>query len=109
MTTQNRCLFSLTLDHPWLTCRPSMKATLTAIVRPCEEGFVAICAEVPGAEVVSATEEDALESLIEAIGIVFEVNRNDALKGVGRTAKQYRIVVESDSLLEPGISGESNR
>lgn len=48
-----------------------MKATLTAIVRPCDEGFVASCAEVPGAEVVGATEEDALASLVEAIGIVF--------------------------------------
>lgn len=71
-----------------------MKATLTAIVRRSEEGFVASCAEVPGTEVVSSTKRGALETLIEAVSIVLEENRNDALKEVGRRAEQYRIEVD---------------
>lgn len=69
---------------------------------------MASCAEVPGAEVVSATEEDALASLIEAIGIVFEVNRNDALKEAGRSAKQHRIVVELDDSVHQEVGGKGH-
>ena len=84
-----------------------MKATLTAIVRRSIEGYVASCAEIPGAEVVSATRSGALETLIEAVSIVLEVNRDAALKEAGRRAEHYRIEVnldaaESDRLLELG-------
>lgn len=71
-----------------------MRAQLTAIVRRSPEGFVASCAEVPGTEVVSATERDALETLIDAVSIVLEVNRNDAFREAGSNAKRYEIEVD---------------
>lgn len=80
-----------------------MRAELTAIVRRCDEGFVAICAEVPGAEVVSATECGALASLIEAIGIVFEVNRDDAFSEAGSNGKLHRIVVDLKASDDGGL------
>lgn len=75
-----------------------MRAELTAIVRRSEEGFVASCAEVPGTEIEAATEEEALESLVEAVSIVFEVNRNEAMKEAGTDSKQCPICVDLDAM-----------
>lgn len=75
-----------------------MRAELTAIVRRSEEGFVASCAEVPGTEIEAATEEEALESLVEAVSIVFEVNRNEAMRDAGTEFKQCQICVDLDAL-----------
>ena len=75
-----------------------MRAELTAIVHRTEDGFAASCAEVPGAEVEASTEQEALDALVEAVNIVFEVNRNEAVKEAGLDFKQCRIFVDFDDL-----------
>lgn len=59
--------------------------------------------------VVSATESGTLETLIEAIGIVLEVNRDAALNEAGRRAEQYRIEVDLDDSDRLQEVGEENR
>ena len=53
-----------------------MRAQFTAILEPGEGGvFHARCKEVPGTEVEAANPRAALETLADAISIVFEVSR----------------------------------
>lgn len=80
-----------------------MRAELTAIVRRSEGGFVASCAEVPGTEIEAATEQEALESLVEAVSIVFEVNRNESMRDLGGEFKRCTIVLDFDDLDEANL------
>jgi hypothetical protein len=75
-----------------------MRAELTAIVRRTEDGFAASCAEIPGAEVEAATEQEVLDALVEAVCVVLEVNQNETMKEVGREFTQRRISVDFDDL-----------
>ncbi len=53
-----------------------MRGQFTAILEPGEGGvFHARCAEIPGAEVEAANPRAALETLADAISIVFEFSR----------------------------------
>ncbi|WP_022671069.1 type II toxin-antitoxin system HicB family antitoxin [Hippea alviniae] len=57
-----------------------MKAEFTAIIRPAPEGgYWAICPEVPGANGQGETVEEAKESLKEAIELILEDLRENAL------------------------------
>jgi predicted RNase H-like HicB family nuclease len=75
---------------------PQSHAEFTAILTPGEDGFVASCAEVPGTQTEAATEREALENLVDAVSIVFEVNRNEAVRDAPAGAKHYRISVDLD-------------
>ncbi|MGI8602607.1 MAG: type II toxin-antitoxin system HicB family antitoxin [Verrucomicrobiales bacterium] len=55
---------------------------LTAILHlgePNEGGFGATCLEVPGANGQGETREECLESLAEAVKLIIEVNREEAM------------------------------
>jgi len=71
-----------------------MRGEFTAILRRGEGGFVATCAEVPGTQTEAETEQEALENLVDAVSIVFEVNRSEAVDEAGLQAKRYRIAVD---------------
>ena len=45
----------------------------------------------------------ALETLVEAISIVLEENRNDALKEAGRRPEHHRIEVDLNASDEEGL------
>lgn len=77
-----------------------MRVDLTAILRRSEFGFVASCAEVPGTEIEAATEQEALESLMEAVSIVFEVNRIEAMREAGWDAKRCPFSIDLEELDE---------
>jgi predicted RNase H-like HicB family nuclease len=55
-----------------------MKADFTAIVQPAPEGgYWAVCPEVPGANGQGETVEEAIDSLGQAISLLFEDRRAD--------------------------------
>jgi predicted RNase H-like HicB family nuclease len=66
--------------------------TFTAVFEPAEEGgYVAFVEEVPGAISQGETLDEARENLKEALELMLEVNRENALEGVD----QSRIVRET--------------
>ena len=71
-----------------------MKAEFTAIIEPAPEGgYWAICPEVPGANGQGETVEETKKNLVEAIELILEDRRADALRGLPEDAIQERIVV----------------
>lgn len=60
-----------------------MTRTFTAVFQPAEEGgYVAWVEELPGANTQGETLEEARENLKEAIQLILEVNREQALANV---------------------------
>jgi len=56
-----------------------MHNEFTAIVEKDGDWFIAYCAEVPGANGQGKTKEECLANLSEAIGLILEDRRQDAL------------------------------
>jgi predicted RNase H-like HicB family nuclease len=72
-----------------------MKAEFTAVIEPAEEGgFWATCPEVPGANGQGETVEEAKASLADAIRLILEDRREDALRGVPSDAIQDVVAVQ---------------
>jgi predicted RNase H-like HicB family nuclease len=67
----------------------------TAIIERDGEWFVAYCPEIPGANGQGRTKAEARESLAEAIALILEDRREDALRGVPPDAERETIRVES--------------
>ncbi|HEV2246205.1 MAG TPA: type II toxin-antitoxin system HicB family antitoxin [Terriglobia bacterium] len=71
-----------------------MKAEFTAIIEPAPEGgYWAICPEVPGANGQGETVEETKKNLVEAIELIMEDRRADAMRGLPEDAIQERIMV----------------
>jgi predicted RNase H-like HicB family nuclease len=69
-----------------------MTQRFTAVFEPAEEGgYVAFVEEIPGAISQGETLDEARENLREALALILDVNREDALKGVD----ENRIVRET--------------
>ena len=71
-----------------------MRNEFTAIVERDGEWFVAYCPEVPGANGQGRTEEEALESLREAIALILQDRREDALRGCPPDAQRGIVTIE---------------
>ena len=59
-----------------------MHNELLAIIEQDDEWFIAYCPEVPGANGQGRTKEECLENLSEAINLILEDRRDDALGGL---------------------------
>ena len=59
-----------------------MQNEFTAIIERDDEWYIAYCPEIPGANGQGRTKEEARESLAEAIALILEDRREDALRGV---------------------------
>ena len=59
---------------------------------PDEGGFWATCLEVPGANGQGETKEECLASLAEAVKLLLEIERENALAG-DPSAEEIKIVV----------------
>jgi len=71
-----------------------MKADFTAIVEAAPEGgYWAVCPEVPGANGQGETVEEAIDSLGQAISLLFEDRRADVLRGLPKDAIQATVSV----------------
>lgn len=71
-----------------------MRAEFTVIVEPAPEGgYWAYCAEIPGANGQGETIEEAKESLRQAIELILEDRRADAIRGLGKDAIQDKVLI----------------
>jgi predicted RNase H-like HicB family nuclease len=71
-----------------------MRNEFTAIIEQDADWFIAYCPEVPGANGQGRTKEEARTSLAEAIALILEDRRQDALRGVPEEASREVIIVE---------------
>lgn len=59
-----------------------MRNEFTAIIEKDGDWYIAYCAEIPGANGQGRTEEECRTSLGEAIRLILEDRREDALRGL---------------------------
>jgi len=59
-----------------------MASEFTAIIERDGDWYIAYCAEIPEANGQGRTKEEARQSLAEAIKLVLEDRRKDALRGL---------------------------
>ncbi len=64
-----------------------------AIIECDEDWFIAYCPEIPGANGQGRTIEECKRSLAEAIALILEDRREDALQEVSKDVIQERVVV----------------
>lgn len=72
-----------------------MRNEFTAIIERDGDWFIAYCPEVAGANGQGRTKEEARASLIEAIALILEDRREDALRGLPPEAEQEVVTVEA--------------
>ena len=63
-----------------------MHNEFTAIIEMDGEWFIAYCPEIPGANGQGRTKEECVQSLSDAINLVLEDRREDALRGLPENA-----------------------
>lgn len=71
-----------------------MHNEFTAIIEQDEEWFIAYCPEIPGANGQGRTLDDARQNLGEAIALILEDRREDALRGLPSEAVRETVVVD---------------
>ena len=64
-----------------------------AIVEKDDDWFIAYSPEIPGANGQGNTKEDALDSLPEAIQLILEDRRQDALSSIPEEATHEKVVI----------------
>jgi predicted RNase H-like HicB family nuclease len=72
----------------------NMKNEFTAVIEHDLDWVIAYCPETPGANGQGKTKTEALSSLKEAIQLILEVRRDDALRGVPAEAEFDTVVLE---------------
>ncbi len=63
-----------------------MQSEFTAIIERDEDWFIAYCPEIPGANGQGRTVEECRQNLAEAITLILEDRREDALRGIPQNA-----------------------
>jgi predicted RNase H-like HicB family nuclease len=71
-----------------------MHNEFTAIIERDGEWYIGYCPEVPGANGQGHTVEECRESLAEAIALILEDRREDAMRGVPENAIKDVVVVK---------------
>lgn len=70
-----------------------MHNEFTAIIERDGEWFIAYCPEIPGANGQGRTRDEARANLAEAIALILEDRREDALRGVPPDAEHDTVVL----------------
>jgi predicted RNase H-like HicB family nuclease len=70
-----------------------MHNEFTAIIERDGDWYIAYCPEIPGANGQGRTIEECRKSLAEAIALILEDRRQDALQGVPEDAIKELVVV----------------
>lgn len=70
-----------------------MRNEFTAIIERDGEWFISYCPEIPGANGQGRTREECLDSLRQAIALILEDRRDDALRGVPADAERETVLV----------------
>jgi len=71
-----------------------MRNEFTAIIEKDGDWFIGYCPEVPGANGQGRTVEECRENLAEAIALILQDRRDDALRGVPADAVREVVVVQ---------------
>ena len=71
-----------------------MRNEFTAIIEKDSDWYIAYCPEVPGANGQGRTIEESRESLAEAIALILEDRREDALRGLPADAIRDVVIVQ---------------
>lgn len=71
-----------------------MTNEFTAIFERDGQWFIAYCPEIPGANGQGKTKEEARSSLAEAIALILEDRRQDALRGIPPEAELEIVTVK---------------
>lgn len=66
----------------------------TVIIERDGEWYIAYCPEVPGANGQGRTKEEARASVADAISLILEDRREDALRGLPPDAERDTVTVE---------------
>ena len=72
----------------------SVASEFTAIIEQDGEYFIAYCPEIPGANGQGTSKEEARASLAQAIALILQDRRDDALRGLPPGAIRETIVVK---------------
>jgi predicted RNase H-like HicB family nuclease len=70
-----------------------MHNEFTAIVEKDGEWFISYCPEIPGANGQGRTKQESLQSLADAISLIMEDRREDALRGLPADASREVITI----------------
>jgi predicted RNase H-like HicB family nuclease len=71
-----------------------MTNEFTAVFERDEKWYIAYCPEIPGANGQGKTKEEARASLAEAIALILEDRRQDALRGIPSEAEVDIVTVK---------------
>lgn len=71
-----------------------MRNEFTAIIERDGEWFIAYCPEIPGANGQGHSAEECRQNLAEAIALILEDRREDALRGVPKDAIKEMVIVQ---------------
>jgi len=80
-----------------------MKNIFSAIIEKDGDWFIAYCPEIPGANGQGKTVDKAKESLAEAISLILEDRRQDALRGMPEDAIRDEVLVSCNGIHFFGI------
>ena len=70
-----------------------MRNEFTAIIERDGDWFVAYCPEVPGANGQGRSKDEARKNLVDAISLVLDDRREDALRGLPPDAEQETVTI----------------
>ena len=70
-----------------------MRNEFTAIIERDGEWFIAYCPEIPGANGQGRTKAEALKSLSQAIDLILEDRREDAMRGLPEDAERDIVAI----------------
>ncbi len=71
-----------------------MHNEFTAIIERDGDWFIAYCPEIPGANGQGRTKEECLKSLSDAINLILQDRREDALRGVPSDAVREIVTIK---------------
>ena len=70
-----------------------MRNEFTAIIERDGEWYIAYCPEISGANGQGHTEEECIANLRNAIDLILEDRRKDALRGIPKNAERQIVAV----------------
>ena len=70
-----------------------MRNEFTAIIERDGKWYISYCPEIPGANGQGQTKEECLKSLSEAIKLILEDRREDALRGIPADADKEMVTI----------------
>ncbi len=71
-----------------------MRNEFTALIERENDWYIACCPEIPGANGQGRTPAEARASVAEAIALILEDRREDALRGLPADAIRETVIVE---------------